>query len=327
MRPFIITILAFIAFTIIFSCKTEKDNFDRDFGHDYMRLEVGKYIVYQVDSVIFDPTGDSLISYSYSFIKDEIVDTLHDNLGELVYRTERFVRKNETDPWQIQKVFAQSIQGDHGTQGIVTEDNLRYIKLTFPIEVSNSWDPLVHIDPETQIIVAGETLEPFLQEGIWRSVIVTADQSDTIGAFQFDETLVLKEVETSGKKSTDFRTGESHFDFKSKIPEFSFEAKPSSFELRRSYEKYAKGVGLVYREQWILDTQKCAEDCQHLKDQFDSCVDDCLASGQTDTLVCNAQCDNFLQNFNACFDQCDTLAWGFKAQKGFIMYQTIVEHN
>ncbi len=327
MRPHQIILLAFFVFAFIFSCKTEEDNFDRGFGHEYMGLEVGKYIVYQVDSIIFDPTGDSLISYTHSFIKDEIVDTLHDNIGELLYKTERFVRKDSNAPWQVQKVYSQSIQGENRTMGIVTEDNLRYVKLVFPIEASNYWNPIAFIDPKTQITVAGETLEPFLQNDIWRSSILAVDEPDTVGTFQFDEVLRLREVETSGKSSLDFNAGESPFEFKSKIPLNSFETKPSSFELRRSYEKYAKGIGLVYRERWILDTQKCSEDCQPLKDQFDACVESCLAAGTTDTLVCELQCDNLLQQFNSCFDQCDTLEWGNKAQKGFVMYQTIIDHN
>lgn len=293
MRPFQILLLASL---FVFSCKTVEDNFDTDLGHDYMALEVGKYLVYEVDSTIFDPTGDSLITYSHSFIKDEIVDTFLDNTGEVVYRTERFVRRDSTENWQIQKVFTQSIQGN---QGVVTEDNLRYIKLAFPIQVFNSWDPLVHIDPNTQIIVAGETLEPF-RNGNWRSRILSADEPDTIGQYSFEKVLNLREVDTSGE---------------------------SPFELRISYEKYAKGVGLIYREQWILDSQKCTNQCQPIDDQFDACVNNCLQTMPTDTIQCEINCDNFNQQYLDCFNTCDALPWEEKAEKGFIVQMKIVGYN
>jgi hypothetical protein len=54
-------------------------------------------------------------------------------------------------------------------------------------------------------------------------------------------------------------------------------------ELRRSRVKYAKGIGLVYRELWVLDTQ--------------------------------------------CIEQCDGKPWEEKAEKGFILSQTITAHN
>ena len=296
MRTYHYISLLLLVFVIVFSCKTVEDNFDRNLGYEYMGLEVGKYIIYQVDSTIFNPTGDSLKSVTNSYIKDEIIDTLRDNVGELLYKTERFIRQDTSAPWQIQKVFTQSIQAN---QGIVTIDNLRFIKLAFPIQVFNSWDPLVHIDQNTQAIVAGETLEPF-RNGVWRSRILSADELDTIGTFQLDNVLNLREVDTSDE---------------------------SPFDLRISYEKYAKGIGLVYRERRILDSQKCAEECQPFDDQFDNCVNNCLAAGATDTLQCENECIEFSLLYNSCFDDCDALPWEEKAQKGYIMRMTIVDHN
>jgi hypothetical protein len=79
--------------------------------------------------MIYDPTGDSAVMKSRWFLRDVIIDTLRDNTDGLLYRTERFFRKDSTQQWQVQKVYTQSIQAN---QGIVTEDNLRFIKLVHP---------------------------------------------------------------------------------------------------------------------------------------------------------------------------------------------------
>ena len=230
------------------ACKTEEDDFEQDYGYEYFPLEIGKFIVYEVDSTIFDPTADTMVFSTKTFVKEEIVDTLLDNLGNVLYRTERSQRKAEGQPWQIQKVLTQSIQAN---QAIRTEDNLRFIKLAFPLRQNNGWDGLVHIDPGLIVIVAGESIEAF--KG-WDYRIESVGEPDTVGLFQLNEVATLREADSE-----------------------------NLIELRVSREKYAKGIGLVYREQWILDTQ---------------CIDDCI--GQT---------------------------WEEKAEKGFILKQTIISHN
>ena len=311
MRPYLYILFAM---TIILSCKTVKDDFDTDLGHGYMALEVGRFIEYKVDSTIFDPTGDSLVQFTHSFIRDVIVDTLRDNIGSLLFKTERYHRKNNSAPWQVQKVYTQSIQGN---QGIVTEDNLRYIKLAFPIQVFNSWNPIVHIDPFTQFIVAGETLEHF-KNGNWRTRILSADEPDTIGSFGFEEVLTLREVNTGGY-TFDENTN--------RVVEKNDPNDPSPLiELRNSYEKYANGIGLVFRERWVLDSQKCFEDCQPVNDMYNNCLQECLMT-TTDSVQCEINCQSFLFDYNDCIDECNALPWDQKAQKGFIMRMTIIGHN
>ncbi len=243
------SLLFFIVVLFFFqSCKTEKDTFNTDLGHDYLALEVGKYITYEVDSTIFDPTGDSLIAYSKTYFKEEIVDTLHDNNEHVLYRTERYERRELGASWQVTKVFTQSIQDN---QGIVTEDNLRFIKMGFPVRENNSWDGLVHFDPSLIVIVAGESLQMF--KG-WDYRIESVDEAESVGAFPFENVMTLREADNE-----------------------------NLIELRVSREKYAKGIGLVYRERWILDTQ--------------------------------------------CIDGCTGMTWEEKAEKGFILRQTIIDHN
>lgn len=238
----------FSASLFFVSCKKTPDNFKADLGLDYFPLAVGKSIEYQLDSTIFDPNGDTTVYHTTTFAKETIVDTLSDNNGNVLYKIEHFERGSDTLPWDIKKVLSVSAQG---YQAIRTEDNLRFIPLTFPVEKGNSWDGNIHFNNDQIVYVAGESIEMF--KG-WNYRVKEVGGPLTIGAFQFDETATVEESNNE-----------------------------NLIELRKSTAIYAKGIGLVYRELWILDTQ---------------CIDDCIGK-----------------------------PWEEKAEKGFILKQTILNHN
>ncbi|MEK7253300.1 MAG: hypothetical protein AAB316_01025 [Bacteroidota bacterium] len=218
---FILSLLCLLA-----SCKEEADPFQADFGYEYFPLEVGKYLIYEVDSTIYDPTGDTAVFFSKTQVKEEIVDTLSDNLGNQLFKIERFERTADTLPWQVTKVFTASIQNN---QAIRTEDNLRFIKMPFPLRDGASWNANIHFDPSLIVTVAGESIEMF--KG-WSSKIESVGEADTVGILQFPEVVTIRLADEE-----------------------------NLIELRRGFEKYAKGIGLVYKELWILDTQ-CIEQCE-----------------------------------------------------------------
>ncbi|MCC6724075.1 MAG: hypothetical protein IT258_06155, partial [Saprospiraceae bacterium] len=101
------------------------------------------------------------------------------------------------------------------------------------------------------VTVAGESIEMF--KG-WDYRILQAGEAASFGALQFDETATVEESDSE-----------------------------NLIELRRSMSTYAKGIGLVYRELWILDTQ--------------------------------------------CLENCVGQSWEEKAEKGFILKQTITNYN
>jgi hypothetical protein len=238
----------FCLLLLALSCKKTPDDYSPGFGYDYFPLEVGKYWVYSVDSTIYDPTGDSLISLSHRLVKEEITDTLSDNNGNTLYKIEHFERQAGTLPWQITKVLTQSIIDN---KGLRTVDNLRFIKLPFPLTKNDQWDGNAHFDPSLIVTVAGESMEMF--KG-WSYKVEQVGEQEDIGTYSFPTVATIRQADNE-----------------------------NLIELRISREKYAKGVGLVYREMWILDTQ---------------CIEPCI--GQT---------------------------WEEKAEKGFILKQTIIAYN
>lgn len=218
---FAITTLLFL-----FSCKTEEDTFQLETGEEYFPLAIGKYVVYEMDSTIYDPNGTEMVRQSFTQLREEIVDTLRDANDELVYKVEQFTRLGDTLPWAIQNVYTTSIVNNQAQR---TEENLKFIKMTFPVRDNNSWDGNIFIDDATIVIVAGETIEMF--KG-WDYRITEVDLVDTIGGEIFEPVVLIEQADNE-----------------------------NAIELRSSIEKYAPNVGLIYKEISILDTQ-CIEDCE-----------------------------------------------------------------
>lgn len=202
--------------------------------HNYYPLSVGKYVEYTVDSVLYDfgSAGGISRDSTRTWVREEITDTFSDNAGRLLFRIERFERNNDSLPWQLKQVLSA---GQSNSQAIRTENNLRFLKLVFPFYRNTRWDGNLWIDPYVEIEVAGERIRPFAN---WQYNVDALDIPAQIGSFSFDSILVVTEVDQT-----------------------------NAIERRLSRSTYAKHIGLVHREQWILDSQYCNQipapaDCQ-----------------------------------------------------------------
>ena len=192
--------------------------------YPYFPLRVGQYAVYIVDSLVYDfgVAGGTTQLESSTIARETVTDTLRDNLGALVYKIERHERKNDSDPWELVAIKTASRTA---TQATYTENNLRFLKLIFPMNRRSEWNGNLWIDPEREIEVAGERMRLFSN---WRYEVDSINVRAAVGAFVFDSTLLVTEMADS-----------------------------NIIEKRLSRARYAKGVGLVWREQWLLDSQYC----------------------------------------------------------------------
>ncbi len=222
----------------------------------YFPLQIGKYIVYQVDSVVYDFAqggGTSRDSFR-TFVREIVGDTLRDQTGLLLYRIERYERRHDTSAWALKSI---GTAGRTATQAIRTEDNLRFLKLVFPLDRRSEWDGNLWIDENREIEIAGERMRPFVN---WEYEVDSIDVPAVAGAFAFDSTLLVTEIDDK-----------------------------NIIERRLSRVRYAKNVGMVWREQWILDSQYC--------------------------------------NQSPPPADCETRPWELKAEKGYILRETIIEFN
>lgn len=205
-----------IVVTAVFLSSCEKtDTFNSAALKDYIPTITGKYIVYNLDSTKFINFGtkDTVISYQVKFLVDAAIT---DNLNRPAYRVFRFIRKTAADSWQPDNSFmivntATSIE--------FVENNMRYIKMKQPIRNDFSWKGNVYIDA-----YSAESEFKYLDD--WEYTYENINEPLTLGAFTLDSTVTVNQRdEIVGNPSN--------------VLSYS--------EVNIGVEKYAKNIGLVYK--------------------------------------------------------------------------------
>jgi len=221
----IIKSLSLLAATVllVYSCnKRETEPLDLDWGYEYYPLQVGQIREFAVDSIIFDPaaSGTQIDTNSW-FIKESVTDTFPGQDGLTWYRIERVQRQSDGEPWQIGKVYAAARSKQ---QAYRTEENLRFIVMTFPLQANETWNGNAFFSNTTSVEVAGEQLKMFKDWGDSRTVSLA--EPFEVGELSFENVCSIQLVNSE-----------------------------NLVEYRQAKEHYAKDIGLVYRELHILDTQ------------------------------------------------------------------------
>lgn len=190
----------------------------------YFPLQIGQQLTYRIDSVLYDfaPGGGISVDSFSSFVRETVRDTFRDPSGQLRFTIERYTRRSDTLPWILARIWSAEL---HPRQAVRTEENLRFLRMVFPMDRRSEWDGNLWIDANREITVLGERIRPFVN---WNYEVDSIDIPRRVGAFQFDSTLVITEVDES-----------------------------NIIERRLSRCVYAKNIGLAYKEQWILDSQYC----------------------------------------------------------------------
>ncbi len=211
------TLLPLLLILLFTSCKKESETYKSASLSDYFPLQVGKYISYNLDSTVFLNFGKQKVLISYQ-VKDLVDAEIKDNIGRPSYRIIRFSRKNPSDPWIANNTF-MATPTDKSMEFV--ENNLRYIKLILPVKADNSWRGNSFIDTYT----SGNDMR-YLDN--WDYIYDSISSPASINSFNFENTLkVFQRDEEIGNPRIS-GTGYA--------------------EKTYSVEKYAKGVGLVYRE-------------------------------------------------------------------------------
>jgi hypothetical protein len=211
---FYFLIVSFFIFTL--SACNKSETYSSPSISDYNPLQTGKYITYQLDSLIYLAFGtrDTIVSYQVKYQTDSLIT---DNLGRPAYRIFRFIRKNETQAWTPDATF-MAVSTENQLEFI--ENNLRYIKLQMPIVNNYSWKGNSFIDT-----YSANSLLRYLDG--WDYTYSNVNEADSIGNQIIENTLTINQ--------RDEIVG---------IPE-----EPNSYsEVNFGQEKYAKGIGMVYRK-------------------------------------------------------------------------------
>ena len=211
--------LLFVISLIHIACEPEILVLPEDtFGYEYYPLELGKYWIYQVDSLIVLNENDPHFK-SESFVKEQITNLFENEQGDTCYVLSRFVGPAQegpyklTDTWKIERTNSSLLR---------IEENLKFVKLVFPINVGQPWDGNL-FDQQTDIFVAQNQVAVYLE---WEYEVLNNSASISINDSLYNNVV---------------RIQQANYD--------------SGLELRNANEWYAPGIGLIKRSMTILNTQ------------------------------------------------------------------------
>jgi hypothetical protein len=220
-----LSILAIFALIFCMSCGSNETETLPNRGNDYYPLKIGNTAFFDLDSVVYDPissTTSKIDTYRWQ-AREVLSDTFRTKAGTITFVVDRSIKAKTSVDWTPRETFGASLTADHA---LLSENNLTYIKFPTFFDKGTTWDGNFFNDVATKFDIAGEILEPFSKK--WTYEILSYAKAEKIGTKDYPDVLTVQ-AQSDPKILT---------------------------EKRYSLEKYAKGIGLVYREVQILDTQK-----------------------------------------------------------------------
>lgn len=205
----------FLVFTglLFSSCDKTDEGFAVDYKYAYYPTNLGHYVIYDVDSIIFDDFTQTSDTFTYQ--KMHVVDSAFtDGSGRDAHKIIRYHRADSTQSWILTDVWSAVV-----TQNSleVTEENQRFVKLLFPPRDAQTWDGNKYID-------SVDANWWFWKPSEWEYATDAVDASATINGMQFDSTVTVMQ-----------------------------QADSTLIEKVVSVERYAKHVGMVYKHFSVME--------------------------------------------------------------------------
>ena len=207
------------------------DSFTGPFIEDYMPLHAGHSITYRLDSIVFTHFGTVWEQHSY-IVKDSIENAITDAAGRPSWRMVRYYRDaNDATVWRpagVSMITALPAAIE------LVENNLRYVKLSMPVQDTRSWPGNSYLPFQPYGPVFDFSYSDHNQPSGWDYIYQDLHKADTINGLIFDNTIT---VACSTSDSSNF---------------------PPTDPTIRGYkttwvEQYARGVGLVYKDVVLME--------------------------------------------------------------------------
>lgn len=171
-------ILAFLT-----SCKKDKDLPPADLGYNYYPNNVGHWVSYHVDSVAWNAFDGTVDTFHYQ-IKEIIESIFTDNQGRPTMRIERYIRQSDTNAWVIKNVWYANRTASTAER---VEENIRYIKLIFPVNLSAVWNGNAYNSLSEQDYTYTTVYKPY-----------------SVGIYTFDSSLTVTQKDQATYIDTDY---------------------------------------------------------------------------------------------------------------------------
>lgn len=137
MRKLAVLFSLFLLSIVIYSCGEKNSDFvPKETIKDYFPVEVGKFITYRIDSTVFVRSGSVIEIHKYQ-VRHTVTGTTKDNLSNDVFTVDRELRNAEgTDNWKANGRYYITVN-ENSVE--VNEDNLKVTKLVNPITMGTTW--------------------------------------------------------------------------------------------------------------------------------------------------------------------------------------------
>jgi hypothetical protein len=220
----LITGILFLVF--VSACGKKSETLETLALEDLVPAAKGKYITYRVDSLI-SVAGAFFETHRYQ-VRHRFDSLGVDNLNRPMWIVNTFINDSlGNGPWVQNGQYTVTIL-DKRVE--VTENNLKVVKLQSPIKEDFTW--------------RGNSFLPDVPYASYATSI-------NISLWDFAYT-GLSETERIGTQNIPDVTTVFHIDESTGVP-VTDRTRYASFE--RSFEKYAKGIGMVYREHYVWENQ------------------------------------------------------------------------
>ncbi|WP_421895072.1 hypothetical protein [Marinoscillum sp.] len=125
--------LILIFLTFLLACDEEPSDISIEPGYDFFPVKMGQYRTYWVEEVNFGAFGGDTSRY---FLSEVISDSLISGDGTVKYLVERS-KSTDSITWKLDSIWTVHRFKDIM---IVTENNVPYAKMAFPVIAGNRWD-------------------------------------------------------------------------------------------------------------------------------------------------------------------------------------------
>ena len=183
-----------------------------DRSAEFFPMQLNKFWIYNVDSISFDDVTLTSDTIHYQ-VKEELDSTFIDDTGNQAYRIERSRRNDTASFWTITDIWYCNLTSSTAEK---VEENLRFIKLSFPMFKNKTWAGNKYIHPWD--------VTDYLNG--WSYLCTNIDVPLTLGTLHFDSTLTVIQ-------NADSNLTEKYF----------------------FIEKYARQVGMIYKEEQHVQKQ------------------------------------------------------------------------
>jgi hypothetical protein len=169
-------VLFSVILIVAVSCKKEKSQ-GVNFEYNYFPNTVGKYVIYDVDSIYCSSFDYKIDTIRYQ-LKEIIQSIFLDNSGRPTQRIARYIKPyNDSAAWTLRNVWTANLAT---TDAERVENNVRYVKLIFPVVLNSSWNG-----------------NAFNTLGSANYNYTTVDQPKAIGTSYFDSVLTVSQINSA----------------------------------------------------------------------------------------------------------------------------------